>query len=136
MFHLTIVTPEETTYDAEVKMLIIPEITGEMGILKNHRPVIAKLSIGRLRIIRENDTEQELFISGGYFEFNNNTATILANTAENIEEIAAEEARAARQRAEEFLSHADDDLLKEKLENEIKMHLMREKLAQIRESRK
>lgn len=131
MFHLTIVTAEKTTYDGEIEMLIAPAVTGEIGILKNHQPIVTKLNPGALRIVKADKSEGRLFVSGGYLEFSDNKAIILAEVIEDLDAIELEEARAARIRAQEMLKHAKDDVQAEKLQEELRAHLMRERLAEI-----
>jgi len=123
-------------FDAEVESIVVPAVTGEMGVLTSHHPVIAQLALGAIKITLADQTEIIIFISSGYLEVNNNKATILADQAENIEEIAAEQAKAARLKAEELLKTAKDTDEIEKLYQELKMHLLREQLAGIAKFKK
>lgn len=136
MFHLTIVTPEDTVYERDVKMIVVPGQSGQFGILKDHRPIISKLTIGGIKITREDDSEEMFFLSGGYLEFCDNKATILADLVENIEAIALEQATEARKQAEEHLKTAKDDVTREKILYELRLQTMKEKLANLREYRK
>lgn len=129
MFHLTIVTAEKTTYEGDINMLVAPATDGEIGILTNHHPLVTKLGPGAIRIVKPDGAEDRLFTSGGYLEFNENKAILLADVIENIEAIEAEQARAARQRAQELLKHAKDDVERENLEKELRMNMIRERLA-------
>jgi F-type H+-transporting ATPase subunit epsilon len=136
MFHLSIVTAEQSTYEGDVDMLIAPAVDGEIGILMNHHPIVTKLGPGAIRIVKPDKTEQILFTSGGFLEFINNKATILADVTENIEAIEAQQAHSAREKATELLRTAKSDLDREKLEEEIKVHTIRERLAEISKYRK
>ena len=131
MFHLTIVTAEQTTYEGDITMLVAPAVDGEIGILTNHHPLVTKLGPGALRIVKPDQSEERLFTSGGYLEVNNNKVTVLAEVIENIEAIKKEEAKAARERAQKLLQTATDDLEIEKLEKEIQFQMIRERLATI-----
>lgn len=136
MFHLTIVTPEKTIYEGDVISLVAPAVDGEIGILTNHHPLVTKLGVGGLRIKKNDGVEEVLFLNGGYLEVNNNKATVLANVLEYVEEIEKEQARQARERAQSMLKNASDDLEYEKLEKELQMHMMRERMAEIHQYRK
>jgi F-type H+-transporting ATPase subunit epsilon len=136
MFHLHIATPEKMLFDAEVESIVVPAVTGEMGVLTGHHPVIAQLSLGAIKIKLADSSETVVFISSGYLEVNNNNATILADQAENIDEIAAEQAKAARQKAEELLKTTKDTAEIERIYQELKMHTLREQLAGIAKYRK
>lgn len=136
MFHLSIITAEKTAYEGEIESLIAPATTGEVGILTDHHPFIAKLGLGSLKIITKDKSEQTLFVSGGYLEVNNNQATILADMVENILEIEVEQAALARKKAEELLKSTSDELQLEKLLEELRIQTMRERLANIAKYKK
>lgn len=137
MFDLVVVTPEQKIYQAsDVKMIVVPATTGEMGILQNHHPIVSQLNIGRVRIIKEDDSEEVIFLSGGYLEFSNNRATILAEVAENVDQIALDQVRQAREKAQQLLKTATSDVEIERLKNELKTQLMRERLAHLSQFRK
>jgi len=129
MYKLTIVTAEQTIYEGEIEALVAPAVDGEIGILTNHRPIVTKLGPGAIKITKAGGAEERLFTSGGYFEFNENKAILLADVIENIDAIEVEEAAAARKKAQELLRHAKDDVEREKLEKELQLNMIRERLA-------
>ncbi len=129
MYKLTIVTAEQTIYEGEIEMLVAPAVDGEIGILTNHRPIVTKLGPGAIKIVKAGGVEERLFTSGGYFEFNDNKAILLADVIENIDAIELAEAAAARKKAQELLRNAKDDVEREKLEKELQLNMIRERLA-------
>ncbi len=129
MFHLSIVTAEQSIYEGDIQSLVAPAVDGEIGILSNHHPIVTKLGPGGIKITKADNSEELLFSSGGYLEFNDNKAIILSDVIENIEAITATEAAAARKRAQELLKHAKDDVERDKLEKEIQLNMVRERLA-------
>jgi F-type H+-transporting ATPase subunit epsilon len=131
MFKLTIVTAEKTTYEGDVQMLIVPTMLGEIGILTNHHPIITKLAPGAMRVVKPDNSEERVFVGGGYLEVMNNKAIILADVIENIDAIQIEEASAARQRAQEMVKNAKDDVERAKLEEELHLQMIRERFASI-----
>lgn len=136
MFHLTIVTAEETTYEGDIEMLVAPAVDGEIGILTNHRPIVVKLGPGGIKITKADGAEELLFTSGGYLEFNENKAIILSDIIENVDAITSEQAASARARAEELLKHAKDDVEREKLEDALRVNMARERFAETAKLRK
>ena len=96
---LSIMTPERRVYVEEVDMVIAPGVEGQLGILPHHAPLLTALAHGELRVKR-GDEEESFAISGGYMEVQPDRVTVLANTAEHVEEIDLERAEAARRRAE------------------------------------
>jgi F-type H+-transporting ATPase subunit epsilon len=129
MYKLTIVTAEQTVYEGEIEMLVAPAVDGEIGILTNHHPIVTKLGPGGIKITKRDGSEELLYTSGGYLEFNENKAILLADVIENVNAIQAEEAAEARKKAQELLIHAKDDLERDKLEEELRAMMIRERLA-------
>lgn len=109
-FKLEIVTPEELLFKDDIQFVVVPETYGEMGVLRNHAPMIAALNIG---IVRYTDTEgviRKVAISGGFMEVMANEARVLAETAEPGSQIDVMRARASRDRAEKRLSERDTSI--------------------------
>lgn len=132
MFHLNIITPEKKLFEDEhVVSLIVPTVNGEMGILTDHHPIIALLTLGTIKIILSDETEKLIYIGNGYLEVNNNKATILADQAENMEDMAMKQIQKARQKAEDLVITAKDNV-----EMEMKTQMLQEQLAGIAEFRK
>ncbi|MCT3063707.1 F0F1 ATP synthase subunit epsilon [Lactiplantibacillus pentosus] len=105
---VSIVTPDGQVYENKTPMLIVRTIDGELGILPNHIPVIASLAIDEVRIKQpESDQEDdEIAVNGGFVEFSNNTATIVADSAERQNDIDVARAENARKRAETAIKAA------------------------------
>lgn len=131
MFKLTIVTAEQAVYDGEIEMLVAPTPDGEIGIMTNHHPLVTKLGPGAIRVVKTDKSEEILFTSGGFLEVNKNKVILLADVVEDIEKIQAEEAVEARKKAQEKMKMTTNEVEREKLDQEIRMLMMRERLAQI-----
>jgi F-type H+-transporting ATPase subunit epsilon len=99
-FMLEIVTPEDRLLKDEVQFVVVPEINGELGVLRNHAPLIAALDIGVLRYTDPNGAIKKMAVSGGFMEVMDNEARILAETAEHGTKIDVLRAKAAKERAE------------------------------------
>ncbi|MFA7078652.1 MAG: F0F1 ATP synthase subunit epsilon [Syntrophomonas sp.] len=99
-FMLEIVTPEDRLLKDEIQFVVVPEINGELGVLRNHAPLIAALDIGVLRYTDPNGAIKKMAVSGGFMEVMDNEARILAETAEHGSKIDVLRAKAAKDRAE------------------------------------
>lgn len=101
-----IVSQDRPVFEGDADMVILPGTEGEMGILPNHAPLLTTLQYGIIKVKRGNET---LFftVSGGIAEVQPDIITILANAAENVDEIDEARAEAARRRAEEMLQKTD-----------------------------
>ena len=96
------VSQDRMVFEGDADMVIIPGITGEMGILPNHAPLLTTLKYGILKV-RSRGEEQLFAVAGGVAEIQPDIITVLADTAENVAEIDVARAEAARRRAEEML---------------------------------
>ncbi|MEE2885389.1 MAG: F0F1 ATP synthase subunit epsilon [Chloroflexota bacterium] len=101
---LEIVTAERVVYSEDVNSVLAPGTEGELGILPNHSPLLTTLKPGELRV--EKDGNQfYMAVSGGFMEVLGNKVTVIADTAERLEEIDSERAEQALNRAEDFLNN-------------------------------
>jgi len=97
-----IVSQDRQVFSGEASMIIVPGIQGEMGILPNHAPLLSTLKFGILRV-RYHGQEQVFTIAGGVIEVQPDLVTVMADAAENVQEIDISRAEAAKRRAEEIL---------------------------------
>ena len=100
---LEVVTPERRVLAEAVDMVTVPGFGGELGILPGHTPLISRLQTGVLSYVQEGQTQQ-LHVSGGFVEVNDDRVSVLAEIAERPEEIDAARARLARERLEKSMS--------------------------------
>lgn len=98
-----IVSQDRTVFEGDVDIVVIPGMDGEMGVLPHHAPLLSTIKMGVIKV-RYADKEENFTITGGLAEIQPDIVTILANAAENIEEIDMARAEAARQRAEDRLA--------------------------------
>ena len=100
---LEIVTAEQRVLnETGLDAVIAPGSEGQLGILPRHAPLMTMLAPGELRARRGAD-EIVLAIGGGFLEVRDDIVTVLADTAEQAEDIDIERAEEARRRAEEQL---------------------------------
>ena len=109
---LEIVTPEAVIYSDEVDMVTIPGSEGEVGIYPNHVPLMTRMQAGEL-IAKKGRNEEILAVGEGFVEITGDHVAILTDNAigsDNIDETAAEEARAkAQQRIDEGGDISEDE---------------------------
>ena len=97
-----VVSQDRALFSGPADMVIAPGSEGEMGILPNHAPLLTNLNYGFLRV-RHGDQEEVFTIAGGVMEVRPTVVTVLVDVGENVAEIDAGRAEAARARAEEIL---------------------------------
>ncbi len=84
-FTIEIISPDKIILQAEAKEVVIPSFEGEMGILKDHIPLITFLRPGLVNIIDED--KKTFFVEEGTVEFSNNILLILSSTAQELSKI-------------------------------------------------
>ena len=131
-----IVTAEGVVHSDEVDLLVVPGIDGEMAILPSHAPLMTMLQPGEL-IVRKGGEDTPIFVSGGFFELMNDKVTILADSAERVEEIDIARAEEAKKRAEEKMGlRTQTDIDAARAEAALRRSLMRLKVVERRRSRR
>ena len=106
-----IVSQDRIVYQGDADIVVLPGTDGEMGILPHHAPLLTTLKYGIIKV-RSQGQETIFTVAGGIAEVQPDILTVLADSAENVEEIDVQRAEAARKRAEESLAKgvpADSD---------------------------
>lgn len=107
--NLEIITPEKLALRESVDEVVLPGLTGELGILPDHEPLITQLKTGVLTY-RQGGGQQRLHVSGGFAEVLGDKVSVLADVAEKPEEIDVARAQASLERAEKRLVGAGADI--------------------------
>jgi F-type H+-transporting ATPase subunit epsilon len=132
---LEIVTAERTVFADDVSEVVAWGIEGQLGILPHHAPLMTMLQPGDL-LIKKDDEEHYLAISGGFLEVRPDKVIILADACERAEEIDVERAEAARRRAEEILKTRPPEMDTAAAEAALRRSLARIKVAERRRRKK
>jgi F-type H+-transporting ATPase subunit epsilon len=77
-FTVEIITPDSSILNSEANEVTIPSYEGQMGILKDHIPLITFLRPGVISI--QNQEKKSYFVEEGTVEFSNNNLLILTST--------------------------------------------------------
>ena len=101
---LQIITAEREVFSGEVDALVAPGMEGQLGILPRHAPLITVLQPGEL-MVRSGGEESFLALSGGYMEVLGNQVIILADAAEDVDEIDETRAQAAMEQAQQRIAN-------------------------------
>jgi len=132
---LEIVTAERTVFADDVSEVVAWGVEGQLGILPHHAPLMTMLQPGDL-LIKKDDEEHYLAISGGFLEVRPDKVIILADACERAEEIDVERAEAARHRAEEILKTRPPEMDTAAAEAALRRSLARIKVAERRRRKK
>ncbi|MCJ7433186.1 MAG: F0F1 ATP synthase subunit epsilon [Anaerolineales bacterium] len=98
-----IVSQDRAVFQGDVDIIVLPGTDGEFGVLPHHAPVLTTLKLGVIKV-RRGDKEELFTVAGGVVEVQPDIVTVLADAAENVQEIDVARAESARKRAEEALA--------------------------------
>src|SRR4030066_859208 len=103
---IEIVTPEKIAYSEEADQVSLPTADGEITVLPNHVPLVAKLLPGELTV--KKGTQYIVLASGGGFaEIDGKKVSVVTDLAERPEEINESQAQEAIERAEHALKERE-----------------------------
>ena len=105
-FQLEIVTPSRLLVKDAAEEAQIPGVTGYLGILPGHAPLITELGVGEITY-KASGAIHTLSVAWGFMEVLPDKVTILAEAAERPHEIDVERAQKAKDRAEQRLKSND-----------------------------
>ena len=81
-FTVEIITPDKSILNSEASEVIITSYEGQMGILKDHIPLITFLRPGFILVKSQN--EKKYYVEEGTVEFSDNKLLILTSTAKDL----------------------------------------------------
>ena len=103
-FYLKVISSNRIFYEGFCTCLIIPSVDGEKAIMAHHEEVIVAVDNGEMRMQKEEGGEWSYAVLGkGFCMVANNRVTVLADTVERPEDVDANRAKEALERAQERL---------------------------------
>ena len=81
--NVRIITPEKVFLTSDTEQVVLPSITGGVGILKGHAPLVTILEAGVLRY-KNNGSWTPAVLYGGFAEVEDDQVTVLVNGAEEV----------------------------------------------------
>ena len=123
-FDVSVVTQVKKILEQEAGYLRLRTSEGDIGILPNHAPLVAELSMGKMEIESPNKDRRDIyFLSGGFLEISDNQATVIADEIFPIEEIDIESEQALVENLKKELEKLETDEEKKKLQKKLKISL-------------
>ena len=123
-FKVEIVNPEKSFLVKEdVSEVVVPAFEGEMGILKDHIPIISFLKPGIIKIYSKNG-EEKFYIEDGIIEFKNNNLSVLTSSIFNLKNM-------EKNKIQELLKSAEEQLSKNEINDQTK-YLIDQKIDVLR----
>ena len=100
---LEVAVPDKLVLDQHTPSVQLPLTTGYVGVLPGHAPFLAEVGTGVLTYALGSGQEEYLAIDGGAVEILPDRVRVLAEKAERSDEIDADRALKALERADERL---------------------------------
>ena len=123
-FNVSVVTQVKKILEQEAGYLRLRTSEGDIGILPNHAPFVAELSMGKMEIESPNKDKRDIyFLSGGFLEISNNQATVIADEILPIEEIDIESEQTLVENLKKELEKVSTEEEKKKLQKNLKISL-------------
>jgi F-type H+-transporting ATPase subunit epsilon len=107
-FEAKILTPEGEVFDGEVVQLSTRTAVGEIGILANHEPLMARLRPTELRLHMGGDEVQRYAQAEGWLEVFGNKALVLVGEAIPPDQLDTAQLKERLSEAEQRLSEAEE----------------------------
>ena len=124
-YKIEIVSPEKVIFaDENVLEVVLPSYEGEMGILKDHIPIISFLRPGIVKILKSSENVNSFFVQDGIIEFYNNNLTILSSKIINIKNL-------NKEKIDQLITETEKILNNEKL-NDDNRYLANHKIDALR----
>jgi F-type H+-transporting ATPase subunit epsilon len=123
-FRCRLITPEAQVMDGPITAAVIPCWDGQMGILTDRAPLVARLGVGELRLDFP-DTPQtrggsrSYLVEGGFAHMLSNQLTILAERATPAESISESDAQSELAAVESRVAAATDPAAKERVKKDL-----------------
>ena len=105
-FTIEIISPEKSIIKSSTTEVVIPSYEGEMGILKDHVPLITFLRPGVITLINVAD-KKKFFVEEGTVEFSNNNLLILTSKAKELNDFNTELLEKSINEAEKKISNGE-----------------------------
>lgn len=126
LLYLEIVTPAKIIFSGNVKSITVPGELGSFQVLYNHAPIISNLTIGEVKVVKEDDSVDYYAINGGFIIVFRNRITVISDSLIKANDIKVDIVNAELIRTEEELK------LKRKIENveslEIKLNQLKNQI--------
>ena len=110
-FNIEIVNPEKSFLSKEnVTEVVVPAFEGEIGILKDHIPIISFLKPGIIKVFIGSEQEN-YYVEDGIVEFKDNSLSILTSSIFNLKDI-------DKNHISNSISEAENELSKDEIDDQ------------------
>ena len=106
VMNIRVLTPDRIICSTTADEIVLPGLTGQVGVLDGHTALITALDTGLLRI-KLNDKWTPIILCGGLAEIDRNRITVLVNDVEELTNVELREATKELEQATLAVEQAD-----------------------------
>jgi F-type H+-transporting ATPase subunit epsilon len=106
--HVELVAPDRTVWSGEADMVIARTAEGDIGILRDHTPVLSLLADAVVEILTPDQGMIVAAVDGGFISVAGNRVSVLSDNAQLPEEINIDDARAELEEARGLIGAGDE----------------------------
>ncbi len=140
MIHFQLVSLSGKQFDEEVYEVVLPTLEGEIGVLKDHMPLVSVAKVGVIAVRRNaKDKDSDLIyfaINGGAIEVSDNQLRVLVDDADNADELNESEVEKALALAQKMKAEAKDEVSLEQAQELVDRHTVRLNVAGLKRRHK
>jgi len=140
VIHFKLVSLSGTKFDEEVYEVVLPTQDGEIGVLKDHMPLVSVAKTGVIAVRKDpkdRDDQREYFaINGGAIEVSDNQLSVLVDDADNADELSEAEVQKALDLAKKMKAEAKDEVSLEHAQQLVDRHAVRLQVAGLKRRHK
>lgn len=133
LIRLKLETISGTKFDDDVYEVQLPTMSGQIGVLPDHMPMVSVATHGIIKIRRNaNDPDDfmDYFVTnGGVIEVIDNILSVLVDEADHEADIDEAEAKAAYELAQQMKAEAKDQISLDQAQSMIDRHAVRLQVA-------
>ena len=118
VLNIRVLTPDRVICSTTADEVVLPGLTGQVGVLEGHAALITALDTGLLRI-KLDDKWTPIILCGGLAEVNKDLVTVLVTDVEELFSVELSEATSELQRATSALESAENS--KDRIEASIEL---------------
>ncbi len=104
--NIRVLTPDKIICSATADEVVLPGLTGQVGVLPGHAALITALDTGLLRI-KQTGKWTPIILCGGLAEIDRNQVTVLVNDVEELDNIELSDARKKLEKAALAIENAE-----------------------------
>ena len=108
--NLDVVSAEKSLFSGLVSHLSVSGQEGDLGIMRGHTPLLTPIKPGMVQLVKQDGSEEVIYISGGFLEVQPRGVTVLADTAIRGQDLDKAKAEEAKRAAEEKMSNSNKDI--------------------------